>query len=158
MRTAAVVLVGLVLFSTGLAVRYYRRVSNLFAPARWEPMLVYRNAQKLKTHISSGPVLTLSPTGPLEAGLEIYPAFSTGPFAWRVASFIESRKRTRLGIVSDAELEEYLRTRPPEAILLGDEEKHEGSLAAYAHRHGYQPVKLTNENVLWLRVNGAVPR
>jgi hypothetical protein len=40
-------------------------------------------------------VLTLAPLYALEGGAAIYPAFATGPFAWRVAPLLDPQNDAR---------------------------------------------------------------
>ena len=91
----------------------------------------------MRTAAPPGRVLTLAPLTALEAGLPIYPEFSTGPFAWRVARFVAPERRARLRLVSPDELESYLSHDPPAVILLGEDRKGEKLFAAYAAAHGY---------------------
>jgi hypothetical protein len=86
----------------------------------------------------------------LEAGLEIYPCFVTGPFAWRTARFLTPAQRDRYHFVGEDELERLLAARPPSAILTGYERKLEAPFIDYAVRHGYRPVKLLEKKKLWL--------
>jgi hypothetical protein len=156
MVASGFILCCLVSLSAALAVPSYRSIKHLFGPADWRSMGERGKGQELKTRIGSGPVLTLAPTGPLEAGLEIYPPFATGPFAWRVAPFIEPGKRKRVGIVSYTELEQYLSKRPPRAILVGTGKKEpDEPFMIYAQQHGYQSFRFEREYVLWLSPDAA---
>jgi hypothetical protein len=152
LRSAASALLGCVAIATGLGVARYDSLEDLFSPGEWAPLEYHAAAQPLRDAVRPGRVLTLAPLDALEAGLGIYPAFSTGPFAWRVAPFVPAERRSRLRIVSREELETYLRDQPPTAILLGYEKKGEEALAAYAAAHGYQPQPFGEDDVkLWLR-------
>jgi hypothetical protein len=97
----------------------------------------------------SGRVLTLAPILPLEAGLRIYPAFASGPFAWRSGSLLPQEERRAMSIVTAEDLEEYL-TIPPQAILTGYEVIWESPLLDYARRHTYREAKLADGGSLWL--------
>ena len=92
---AAVVLMGAVALprlATGLA--------DLRHPDRLTPARLSHGAEALARlaapdGIATGPVATLSPLYPLQAGLPIYPEFASGPFAWRVAGHIAPGLRAR---------------------------------------------------------------
>ena len=146
----AALLAGLVLTATFLAGREYGKdIRGLFFLGDWKPLRAFRAAQTLRALIGAGPVLTAGPTDSLEAGLEIYPAFSTGPFAWRVAPFIEASKRHRLGIVGPEDLTDYLKSRPPQAVLLGYEPGIEEPFERVAKARGFRE-QLVNRRHLWL--------
>jgi hypothetical protein len=151
-RSMASVLLAGVAVAVGLAAPLFDPVEDLFTPANWTSTKQHDEAQPLSEKAPPGRVLTLAPLPVLEAGFKVYPAFSTGPFAWRVASFVGAEKRSRLHIVSQDELETYLRNDPPAAILLGYEKKGEEPLAEYARAHGYHSQSFgKNEAKLWLR-------
>ncbi len=152
LRSSASALLAAVAVALGLGVARYESLKDLFSPAEWNPVERHTEALPLRDHTLPGRVLTLAPLAALEAGFGIYPAFSTGPFAWRVAPFVPADRRSRLHIVSKEELETYLRDQPPTAILLGHEKKGEEPLAAYAADHGYLPQAFGEDDVtLWLR-------
>lgn len=152
LRSPASALLACVVVAVGLGVARYESLGDLFSPADWTPMKLRAEAQALRERVDPGPVLTLAPLFPLEAGFTIYPAFSTGPFAWRVAPFVAAARRSHLRIVSKNELEQALRDRPPTAILLGLEKKGEEPLTAYAADRKYLPQAFGKEDVvLWLQ-------
>jgi drug/metabolite transporter superfamily protein YnfA len=109
----------MVLLSVGMGVRGFEDVGDYFNPSKWEGTRLNRRAQELLTHVTHGRILTLAPIYPLEAGLAIYPAFSTGPFAWRVSPYVEADKAVRIGIVSPAMLGKLLEASPPAGVLVG---------------------------------------
>jgi hypothetical protein len=133
---------------------------------RWVPEEVDALAAQLKERVNSGKVLTLAPIFPLQAGLEIYPVFVPGPFAWRTAPILSPEKRSRLGLVAPADLDAFLARDPPAAILTGPEKNYEGfapddwqglekPFVRYAETHGYTPLplacRLFEECVLWMK-------
>lgn len=121
------------------------------APATWPVFGAHAKAEAIAALLPRGRVLTLAPLFPLEAGLEIYPAFATGPFAWRTAPFIAPGERAIFGFVGPADLEGYLVGDPPAAILTGFEHREfEQPLRRYAGRHGYISHPLPGRGVLWL--------
>lgn len=88
---------------------------------------------------ASGPVATLSPLYPLQAGLPIYPEFATGPFAWRVAGHIAPALRASYVMAEPGDLTRLFEARPPAAILTGFDPVLEAPLEDYARAHGFQP-------------------
>ena len=152
LRPATSALLAGVVIASAVGARNFSSASDLFSPSAWVPIQSHAEAQSMRAAAPPGRVLTLAPLAALEAGYAIYPAFSTGPFAWRVARFVAPERRARLRLVSPDELEGYLRDDPPAAILLGDDKKGEKPLAAYAAAHGYlrQPLS-RDETALWLR-------
>ena len=148
--TTSALLAG-VIIASAVGARNFSSVTDLFSPAVWVPIQGHAEAQAMRL-APPGRVLTLAPLPALEAGFAIYPAFSTGPFAWRVARFVAPERRARLHLVSPDELESYLRGDPPAALLLGYEKKSEKLLATYATTHGYLQRPFTADGMtLWLR-------
>ena len=149
LRSPAAVLLGGVAVAIIAGPSPFKNLLDLFSPHEWTPIERHAEAQPLREITRPGRILTLAPLPALEAGMKIYPAFATGPFAWRVAPFVPAEKRTRLHIISKDELDNYLREDPPAAIFLGFEKKWEDPLAEYARRHRYiaQPF---GEEKLWV--------
>jgi len=122
-------------------------------PDEWYPRKVHARGE-LITDLTGGrgPVLTLAPTHILEGGGAIYPAFATGPFAWRVADLVAPDERAALGLMGPTDFTERLAV-PPRALLTSldnDDEAEEAPLIAYARANGYLPVELPDEGTLWL--------
>ena len=117
----------------------------------WFPNRIARIADKIAERSPHGPILTLAPIYPLEAGLKTYPEFSTGPFAWKSARFVTSDRRAKFHLISPDDLETLLATKPPGAILTGvDETALEKPLLEYGRTHQFTPVNLGKERTLWL--------
>jgi 4-amino-4-deoxy-L-arabinose transferase-like glycosyltransferase len=153
LRSPAAILLVCVAMAVVLGARKFSSVAGLFSPADWTPIERHVEAQPLREKVLPGRVLTLAPLHALEAGFKIYPPFSTGSFAWRVAPYIAAERRHRLRIVSEAELESFLRDEPPTAIILGYEKEGEEALAAYATSHGFHPQAFGEDDAtLWLRL------
>jgi hypothetical protein len=134
-----------------IAVPQFSAIGDVLSRDEWMPVERHAEAQALLGKVQPGRILTLAPTHPVEAGFDIYPAFSTGPFAFRVAPYIAAERRPRLRIVGPDELESYLSSDPPAAILLGYEEDGEEPLADYAKRHGYTRQRFGDDDItLWL--------
>lgn len=141
---------GAVLLSLGMGVRAFEDFGDFFAPGEWHGMEVHNRAAEVRSHVSHGRVLTLAPIHPLEAGLAIYPPFSTGSFAWRISPYIDPAKAQRLGILNPATLEKALAAAPPSAVLVGFEKTGENPLSDYARRHGFEALPLDDDEKLWV--------
>ena len=124
---------------------------HLAAPGEWPPMRVHQLGRELRAY-TAGPVLTLSPTIPLEGGADIYKEFATGLFAWRTAAFLPREPRPTLAMVGAATLENFLAQAPPAAIIT--RRRHtdrQRPLSAYAQSHGYRRIPMRDDLELWLR-------
>jgi len=141
-----------VLLSAGMGVRAFDDIRDYFVSRKWEGTRLHLRAQEIRSHVPAGKILTLAPIYPLEAGLAIYPTFSTGPFAWRVSPYIEPAKSRRLGIVSPATLDELLAGAPPAGVLVGFEDDGEEMFNAYGRRNGSRLLPLVDEHQLWVPI------
>jgi hypothetical protein len=135
-----------------MGVRAYADFGDFFALKKWRGTKLHEEVKELRSHVSRGPILTLAPIYPLEAGLAIYPSFSTGAFAWRISPYVEPAKAVRLGIVSPATLEQMLKVAPAAGVLVGLEKTGEQPLAGYAARNSYEAVTLADKSQLWVGV------
>lgn len=139
------------IFSIAIGARAFDDIEDYFVPRKWEGTRLHRRAMEIRSHIPDGKILTLAPIYPLEAGLSIYPPFSTGPFAWRVSTFIEPAKCARLGIVSPVTLDRMLDVTPAAGVLVGfEEEKDEKQLNEYGRRNGSKLQPLEDDHQLWI--------
>ena len=140
-----------VLLSLGMGVRWFRDFDDVFRPAKWAPIEIHAKSEPMRGQAGRGRVLTLAPLFPLEAGCRIYPAFATGPFAWRIAPFMDAAKAARLKMVVPATLPQLLDADPPAAMLTGHEERGEELLSDYAAKHGYRRLAGPGDEELWVR-------
>jgi hypothetical protein len=140
----------LILMGAWNAHRKYGNVRDLLRPAKWSATAFHLEATDLHRLVPSGRILTLSPALPLEAGLQIYPELSTGPFAWRVAPFVPTERRPTLHLLAPEDLTARLQNEPPAAILLGIEKTGEEPFLVYAQEHGYHAVSFSGRGSLWL--------
>lgn len=129
--------------------REYEGMRDLLLPREWVPFEIHEEAANLRARVPQGRVLTLAPILPLEAGLDIEPAFATGAFAWRVAPYIDAAKAARLGLPTPATLAAMLATDPPSAVLVGFEEHGEEPLVDYAKSRAFTETALEEEERLW---------
>lgn len=134
---------------------------------KWKPLQLHQFASEIQKFVPEGKVLTLAPIIPLEVGLETYEIFAVGPFSWRTAHLVGESARKELSIISYHELDEYLETQPPEAILVGVEQYYDGfrpndtgglekPFTEYAVRNGYKPVNMYAQFadlnlILWIK-------
>ncbi len=91
-----------------------------------------------------GRVVTFGPMVPLLAGVRTDSRFAVGPFAYRVASHVDPVSRAKYGIVGPDEINAYLSTDPPSAILTGFSRKLDPALVAWAEANHYQRIELPN--------------
>lgn len=111
----------LALVAVVLRVGSYRTVAIVPNVEQWTPTLVQRQGEELRKCSPSGPVLTLAPIIPLEAGLDIYEIYATGPFAVRTAPILSRAERVEFDMPDERSLAGLLHDRPPGALLLGFE-------------------------------------
>jgi hypothetical protein len=130
--------------------RHYEYVQDLFTPKVWVPMKVHTRALTLREGVPAGKILTLAPTHPLEAGLDIDPSFATGPFAWRVSAFVDPAKALRLDLVTLQTVEGHLAAQPPAGILVGIGDKLVGPFVDFAKRRGAVSVSFRKDQDLWI--------
>jgi hypothetical protein len=83
----------------------------------WVPYQVRRVGKSLSAELPQGNVLTLAPVYVTEAGLDIYPEFAMGSFAFRVSGFLGAEERKRFKMISPEDLGTFLENNPPVAIL-----------------------------------------
>ncbi|SDD41452.1 hypothetical protein SAMN05421538_101564 [Paracoccus isoporae] len=139
-------------------------------PAALTPARIARSAELLRARLAeagladAGPVATLSPLYPLEAGLPIYPEFSAGPFAYRVAPYTEPALRAEYAMAGAEDLDALFAARPPAAILTGFDAELEAPFEAYARANGFTRAEIPEirdrygEARLWLSPDAVTPQ
>jgi len=151
-RRSTIAVFAALAISAPFAIYYYAPAMAILAtPRNWEPCRMHADAMKIRSRVRSGKCLTIAPITAMEAGLDIYPPFVTGPFAWRTARFLTDSQRRDYQFVGAKQLERYLSTDPPAAILVGYEEKLEKPFVKYARKHGYWAADLADGKSVWLR-------
>ena len=141
----------LVVVSLPFLVVKFSHLRGLASPETWPVLQIHDTGRQIQA-LTKGSVLTFSPIFPLEGGIGIYKEFATGRFAWRVAPFVPDEQERSLRIIGAANLEEYLSTKPPSAILVGPEEPHlSAAFVAYARAQQYHQLELDRKLTLWLR-------
>lgn len=116
---------------------------RLLQPEKWMVSRIAEAGNNIRAamqaaNVPGGPVATLSPIPVLEAGLDIYPELSTGPFFYRTADRLSVERLLALKGVGRRDLPALLAARPPTAILIGREGLAlEQPLLDYAMTHGF---------------------
>lgn len=138
-----------------LGINNYRNISPAWNKDEWATTRTRSVGGDIRKHIAHGKILTLAPTYPLLGGFDIYPEFATGPFAWRSAHLVPAERRRRLHLVAPDDLDMFLASDPPAAILTGyeDDGDLEKPLVDYARRHGYRFVRVSKRRDLWIAQN-----
>ena len=134
------------------ASRDYAPIQALPKPEEWFNAKIARAGAEIRgANPPPGPVLTLAPTIPLSARLEVYPEFCTGAFGWRSAHLVPLERRKSLHLVAPDDLAALLEVRPPGSLLTGVEEADEEQpLIDWAKAHAFTPVPLKKKRTLWL--------
>ena len=137
-------LVAMALMLVIAAPRLALGLNALRQPDRLTVVRVQHGAEALRDQLAragvTGPVATLSPIYPLSVGLPIFPEFSAGPFAIRVAPYTAPELRAQYAMVAPAEVPALFDARPPAAIMTGFDPALDPALEAYAQARGYQPA------------------
>ncbi|MBV1926385.1 MAG: hypothetical protein KUG62_04455 [Rhodobacteraceae bacterium] len=115
-------------------------------PAEFTTTKVARGGAALRQAVASsavpgGPVATLFPIYPTEAGLPVYPEFATGPFAYRIAAFTDPSLAEHYTMVAEDGLKALFDATPPSAFLLGYDPILEAPFFSYARANGYRQVE-----------------
>jgi hypothetical protein len=119
-------------------------VPRLAYPSRWTVERVHNAGTKIAQQMLkggvSGKIATLAPIYAIEGGLDVYPEFATGQFAYRTAEFADSSLRQYYRTTSPSEVGAFLMADPPAAILVGFEPKLEAPLIKFAEQNGYRRI------------------
>lgn len=107
------------------------------------PERVEAAAEQIRTAIeragTEGPVATLAPLYVLEAGLPVYPALATGPFAYRVVPMADPNLLAHYVVAGPDQVAGLLDSDKPAAILTGFDVDLEEPLVEWAQANGYGP-------------------
>ena len=148
----------IVVISVATGNHAYSHLRDVRSPGEWIPLRVHARGERLRAKVPGGRVLTLAPLYPLEGGLSIYPSFSTGPFAWRLAPFVEPAKAARLGLMTPRTIASILDADAPSGILLNIEPDREIALQLYAESHGYTATSDLDGGELWVPAANSTTR
>jgi hypothetical protein len=115
----------------------------------WTGIAVHKDAEKIGQIVrhsgNTGPVATLLPIYPLEAGLPIYPHLSLGQFIYRASDYIPPDQRGHFDyLVSPGTIGTVLASTPPSAVLVSGVNDLEDPLARFAQNARYvgEPISL----------------
>ncbi|WBU56440.1 hypothetical protein [Paracoccus sediminicola] len=156
-------IVALVMMAVFSAPRLGIGLNDLRDPDRFTTARVAGGAAELRQALAeadladAGLVATFSPLYPLEAGLRIYPEFSAGLFAYRVAPYTDPELRRNYVMAGAQDLPALFETNPPDAFLTGFDDTLEAPMIDYARNHGYVESDFDGirdrygKAVLWLR-------
>ena len=155
--------IALILLLIG-APRWLQDLPGLANVRHWASTAVHRDgldiAAAMRDAGVDGKVATLAPIIPLEAGLQIYPEFASGPFVYRVGDYLSAAARPLYRTTSPSQVDAFLSADPPAAILTGFEGALEQPFVDFAERHGYRRYQSTRDDafegrgVLYLRSMG----
>ncbi len=160
-RTAMPLLstIALAAFLVG-APRLFADLPSIASPERWTAFKVHAVAEDIGAVVAdsgeNGPVATLVPIYALEAGLEIYPEFATGPFYYRIGDYLTAEERETFRVASPTTLDALFDRTPPAAILTGYEGKLDLPFDRYGEANSYEALPTVfgkdryGEGQLWL--------
>ena len=118
------------------------------SPARWQSLSLHRDMRALarSAGFSGKPTaMTLTPVLALEGGFDVPPEFAAGQFVYRVAQFLPLRDRRWYTTTSPDQIEAFLESRRPPAIIISGEEALEAPFLAYARAHGYREFAMRRD-------------
>lgn len=143
-----VIVVAIALMLVIAAPRLAVGLNDLRHPGKLTVVQVQKDANALHRALEdqhlldAGPIATLSPIYPLATGLAIYPEFSAGPFAYRVAAYTDADLRTQYSMAGPDDLPALFDAAPPAAFLTGFDPVLEAPLEAQAQARGFRPVPI----------------
>lgn len=114
-------------------------------------------AREIRAKVDSGVVATFAPIYVQQAGLDIYPSLSPGPFAVRIAPLMPEPLRNEFSVETTDELNARMERRPPAAILVGTEGAADEWLIDFARENSYRANVLTGGLTLWVKPSSAAP-
>ncbi len=124
-------------------------VLALKEPQKFTSARIAKDAETMRAFLAessagNGPVATLVPLYPLEAGLPVYPEFATGPFAFRIAPYTSPELASRYRMIDAGSVAALLDELPPAAFLLGYYPELEQPLFRYAKENGYRKADISS--------------
>lgn len=153
-RALSAMLVALALVCGVRGARPYASVRQLANFESWGPVSAHRLAAQLRADLGTGLILTLDPMLVAEGGSPIYPEVSSGEFGWRTAHLLPRDKRRRLKMVCAYDIEPWLRTAPPNGIILDwTDPQLTPPLIDWARIHQFKPFTRYGSLELWSPVS-----
>ena len=122
-----------------------RGALNLFDVAYWTPLIVRDRSRRVDALLEkagvTGKIATLSPDKLIESKHGFYLQLATGPFFYRVASYISPEMVERLHGTSAATLTDLLEHDMPSAIFGGYERNLDAAFFEFAEAHNYRRIE-----------------
>lgn len=145
------VLIACVVVSTiaGFLGTDYKNLLTVFSPEAWRPVKIHQEARQIALIVGRGKVLTFTPILALEGGVDIYPEFANGVFAWETGYLMDKQYREKTRVVTAEDLPGFLESNRPRAIITGYEPVHDVSLIIYARKNGFHAQQISTNTVLW---------
>lgn len=143
-----------------------RDLPHLAHPARWSGTNLHWQSRQLAAATAriDGPIATLAPLYPLEAGKPIYRELAAGFVLYRVGDHLRQTQGSHYRyLTSPGTVGALLARDPPAAILVGTEGELDRPLTSFALSHGYRASTRQIEDArkgvltLYLRADEAQP-
>ncbi|MHC4637123.1 MAG: ArnT family glycosyltransferase [Planctomycetota bacterium] len=123
-RTAYTLLAAFSIATMILNITPMKNMIRLFDIGQWEPIKIHNMSREVMSQVKGSQlILTLSPVYAIEGGGEIYPELSAGTFAYRVADALSESQREITHTVGVSSISVLLKTRPPDAVIIGSESR-----------------------------------
>lgn len=133
----------------------YKTIFDIKKTESWYALSRYKISTLVDEAINGeAKVLTLSPAEILESdSIKIYKEFVSSPFIWRTSHSVSEDTRKELNIISKKEVDSFMQTNQPDAILTGYYRNSlELEFIEFAERNGYTKVDLPTERELKLYI------
>jgi hypothetical protein len=137
-----------------------RDAFNLFDRAHWTPLIVRDRSKRVDALLEkarvTGKIATLSPDKLIESKHGFYLQLATGPFFYRVASYMSPQVVERLHGASPATLNGLLEHDMPAAIFGGYERKLDNAFFDFAEKYNYRRIEEESlgKGILYIRQLG----
>lgn len=110
----------------------------------WKGMIVHKTAKDIRKAIAGmeteDAIATFSPLYVIEAQINIYNEFSTGPFLFRVGHYLSKKNLVKYIGTSKVQINDFLNKHMPKAILVGHDPLIEQPLIDYAKARNYSKI------------------
>jgi hypothetical protein len=132
------------------APRILQDMPTLARPAAWTVNVVHQDgvriADELRARGLDGPVAALFPMFPLEGGLEVYPEFATGPFAYRVGDIADPELLAQYVTTTPENVHKLLEAKPPAGVLVGFSSGLDSPLLDFVRSEGFEKTDIAIKN------------
>jgi hypothetical protein len=138
----SIVLLVSIIFGGNKLFSYIKKYKSIH---EWTSVKIHNAAIQIRNTIGTvkkgEKIATLSPLYAIEAGLEIYLEFASGPFQYRVGDFITAKQRKGYVSTSQKTLHTFFEQDPPKAIIVGHEGDLDQPFIAYAQKNNYCMIR-----------------